>query len=216
MANLLRIVLALAEDPDARRALRDDPDGVLDGLEDLCAEDVAAAVDVVRHQVAPDVADRLSGVMGMRPGPAREPAEAGLRMLLAVGDAVDGPGADPAPGGREVPARPPGPDRSAHLWAIDGRGGAEAPAGADDERDARTAPLASVPDPPGGFEFSPLELVLLPSGLPDEGIEPGALATVVAVHRQPELHYEIEVSGDDGARRFLGPVPPSSLDRYTG
>ncbi len=72
-------------------------------------------------------------------------------------------------------------------------------------------PLSPVPDPPGGFEFSVLELVSLPDGLSDHGIEPGAQATVVAVHREPELSYEIEISDDDGSRRFLGVVPTTAV-----
>lgn len=221
MGNLLRIVLALTEDQDARRALRRDPDAVLGGVDGLCTEDVVAVLDVVRHQVAPELSDRLTGVMAQRPGGDHDPEEGARLTLLALCDAVEG--AAPAVGSRDVPPGPPGGDRSPHLWAIDGSGDTAVGSGDEDFFDPdpgdappRTTPLAPVPDPPGGFEFSPLELVQLPAGLPDVGIEPGALATVVAVHRDPELHYEIEVSGGDGGRRFLGTVPPSSLDRYTG
>jgi hypothetical protein len=219
MANLLRIVLALAEDPDARHALRSDPAAVVGEIDDLCAEDVAAAIDVARVQVSPELAEHLTGAISIRATADVEPRAAATAALLALCEAVEG-AAQRATGSHEVPTRPPGPGRPAHLWALDGGADAtSAPvrAGGHPAGDSRRGvPLAPVPDPPGGFEFSPLELVLLPSGLPDEGIEPGALATVVAVHREPELHYEIEVSADDGGRRFLGTVPPSSLDRYTG
>lgn len=62
-------------------------------------------------------------------------------------------------------------------------------------------------------EFGVLELVVLVDGLPAEEIDPGAPATIVAVHRDPTLAYEIEVAGPDGGRLFLGVVPPDALAR---
>ena len=165
MANLLRIVLDLVEDGDARRAFRDDPHHVLAGVDELCAEDVAAAVDVVRLQVEPRLAPRLTEVLAAPAGHHDDPTEAARRSLLALCDAVESAGGAPGTGSHDVPSRPPGPDRASHLWAIDGDGGA--PSRDHDRRSA--VPLAPVPDPPGGFEFSPLELVRLPSGLPAEG-----------------------------------------------
>lgn len=209
MANLLRLILELAEDPEARRAFRADPDGVLGGDDDLSGEDVAAAVDVVRVQVHPSVAARMTDAIGVRPSGDAPPRGVALHSMLALCDALDSDGSPTlaAPGGDAIPEAPPGMRRPAHLWAVDGDG--------ETDGNVDGGPrLHPVPDPPGGFEFSPLELVRLPAGVPDAGVEPGALATIVAVHRQPTLHYEIEVSGEDGGRRFLGTVPPSSLERY--
>ena len=209
MGNLLRLVLALTEDEAARRRFRTDPDEDLDGLDDLTGEDVAAVVDLVRVQVDPALAERLTVVLSTRPAGEPDPRTVAVRSLLAVCDALDEVPTNVAPpGGEPIPEHPPHGGRAAHLWAIDGR--AE---GAEDEAAAPTR-LQPVPDPPGGFVFAPLELVRLPAGLPERGIEPGALATVVAVHHEPELRYEIEVNDDDGARLFLGTVPPSAVDRY--
>ncbi len=129
-------------------------------------------------------------------------------------------GAEPSDPGSAVPDHPPGL-RTTRLWAVSGQGEADGDGPAVDpdhpaNGGATTGmpPLVSVPEPEGGFEFSPLELVVLTDGLPDAGIEAGATATVVAVHREDgELAYEVEVSDDEGGRRFLGIVPPSALDR---
>ena len=210
MANLLRLILELAEDPDARRAFRADPDGTLGGDGDLSGEDVAAAVDVVRVQVEPSLAGRMTDAIGVRPSGDVSPQRVAVHSLLALCDALDS-GAPPTlarSGGDAVAEGPPGARRPSHLWAVDGHGQTGEEAGGGPAR------LQPVPDPPGGFEFAPLELVRLPVGVPEAGVEPGATATIVAVHRQPHLHYEIEVSGEDGGRRFLGTVPPSSLERY--
>lgn len=236
MGNLLRLIVELAEDGGARAAFRRDPDAVLAGFDDLCGEDVAAVLDIARVQVEPAVADRLTDTLAASAGRGETPRAAAVRSLLALCDSVEGAavvdlagrsrpraGEDREPVGtdHEVPDHPPGLHRPVHLWAVgsppdvddpDADPGAAAPSAASRNS---TVPLSPVPDPPGGFEFAVLELVELPHGLPDEGIEPGAQATIVAVHREPELSYEIEISGDDGGRRFLGVVPTSAVGRIT-
>ena len=213
MANLLRLIVELAEEPDARRAFRADPDGSLAGFDDLCGEDVTAAADLARVQVDPRIAERITDVLGMRPPDDRDHRVVAVRTLLTLCDAVDSaaiPVIDaPRASGQALPEAPPGPSRPSHLWAVDGHGET------DGDQDARATALAPVPDPPGGFEFAPLELVELPEGIPEAGIEPGTVATVVAVHREPALEYEIEVTDEGGGRRFLGTVPPTFLGRHT-
>lgn len=295
MANLLRLIVDLVEDEDVRSAFRTDPDLSLADFDDLCGEDVAAAVDVARVQVEPVLAERLTRTLATSPGRGETPRDVARRSLLSVCDAVEeaevftfpsvvpdyhetsfheagdrphapdhpsaaGTGADgddypslveepswsepswseqswspPYPGepdeeepswddpvwddpgqtGRRLPDRPPGLGRKFHLWSVGDAGSAEDTTTPPPRLGSvgRTPSLAPVPDPPGGFEFSVLEMVELPAGLPQHGIEPGALATVVAVHREPELSYEIEVNDDDGARRFLGIVPTSAVGR---
>lgn len=227
MANLLRIIVDLAEDPTVRAAFRDDPETVLDGLDDLTGEDVDAAVRVAALQVAPEVAAQL-GELSVPRDPDASPRDEALAALSGLCDAVELAGIISFPTSvprieeTVVPDRPPGRSRPAHLRAVDGDGET---ASDDDEEveatdhdwsaDVREHPsnttLSTVPDPPGGFEFSVLEMVILPEGLPDAGVEPGATGTVVAVHREPSLGYEIEVSGEDGGRIFLGVVPPSAV-----
>jgi hypothetical protein len=210
MANLLRLIVGLVEDEGARRTFRADPSGALDGFDDLTGEDVAAAADLARVQVDPRIAERITAVLGVRQPASEDPRSSALASILALCDAADG-AAMPTlevtrPGGEPLPEAPPSA-RPGHLWAVDGSGETGGTGG------DRAPTLAPVPDPPGGFEFGPLELVQLPEGIPEAGIEPGTLATVVAVHRDPELTYEIEVSSEDGGRRFLGTVTPSFLDR---
>jgi hypothetical protein len=210
MANLLRLIVGLVEDEEARQTFRADPSGALDGFDDLSGEDVAAAADLARVQVDPRIAERITDALGVRQPAADDPRSVAVASILALCDAADR-AAMPTleitrPGGEALPEAPPSA-RPGHLWAVDGSGDAEG------DHDGPAPALAPVPDPPGGFEFGPLELVQLPEGIPEAGIEPGTLATVVAVHRDPELTYEIEVSSEDGGRRFLGTVPPSFLDR---
>ena len=210
MANLLRLIVGLVEDDSARRTFRADPSGALAGFGDITAEDVAAAADLARVQVDPRIAERITAVLGLRLPSGDDHREPAVAPLLALCDAAERAAIPtlegPRSGGEPLPEAPPSA-RPGHLWAVDGSG----EAGDDDE--GRPATLAPVPDPPGGFEFGPLELVQLPEGIPEAGIEPGTVATVVAVHHDPELSYEIEVSSEDGGRRFLGTVPPSFLDR---
>lgn len=229
MANLLRIIVDLAEDSTVRAAFRDDPEVLLDGLVDVSGEDVDAAVRVAALQVRPEVAAQLEDLRVSR-DPDASPRDEALAALAALCEAVElagiisFPASVPRIEDSVVPDHPPGRTRPAHLRAVDGD--AEAEAEDDDDGDAPTAGhdrsadvrehpsntnLAPVPDPPGGFEFSVLEMVRLPEGLPDAGVEPGATGTVVAVHREPSLGYEIEVSGEDGGRLFLGVVPPSAV-----
>ena len=213
MANLLRLIVELAEDADARASFRDDPDAALADFEDLCGEDVAAVVDVARIQVDPKIAERLTDVLRASSG-AQRPFDAAVAAMLSLCDAVEGPavvnllGQSYVPTDHEVPDRPPGLDRPVHLWAV---GPSEESASEDGPGSASHAPLAPVPDPPGGFDFSILELVSLPEGIPEAGIEPGAEATIVAVVEEPERSYEIEVSGPDGERLYLGVVPTSKV-----
>lgn len=206
MANLLRLIVTLAEDDGARAEFLTDPEAALEEFDDLCSEDVAAALDIARQQVEPALSERLTDALATGPGRGESAREAALRALVTLCEAVTTTGASDDDGEHAVDDRPPGPVRPVHLWAMDGGS-----AGADDEHPSPAPTLAPVPDPPGGFEFSVLELVSLPDGLPDADIEPGTEATIVAVHRDPELSYEIEVSGDDGGRRFLGVVPTSAV-----
>ena len=48
------------------------------------------------------------------------------------------------------------------------------------------------------------DTVRLKYGLPDEGIPPGTLATVLDVYEQPTSGYEIEVVDDEGRTIFWG------------
>lgn len=223
MSNLLRIIVDLAEDAEARAAYRADPEAVLAGLDDLTGEDVAAALTVAAVQVEPELGARLDDFVIARE-PDASPGEQARRALEALCDELELAGviSFPTESVRHedtvVPDGPPGRQRPAHLRAVDGDGVVD-PDEDDDssehaahlEHPSNATSLAPVPDPPGGFEFSVLEMVLLPAGLPDAGIEPGATATVVAVHHEPEFGYEIEVSGEDGGRRYLGVVPPSAV-----
>ena len=212
MANLLRLIVELVEEPDVRRAFRADPEGALAAFDDLTGEDVAAAADVARVQVDPRIAERMTEVLGVR-APGEHDSRAAIRALLALCDATETaavPQLDLArPGGEALPEAPPGPQRPSYLWAVDGRGET------DEEEADRPASLAPVPDPPGGFEFAPLEMVELVADIPEADIEAGTVATIVAVHREPSLEYEIEITSEDGGRRFLGTVPPSLLGRYS-
>ncbi len=214
MANLLRLIVDLAEDASARAEFREDPEQALSGLDDLTGEDVDAVLKIAAVQVDPDVAPQLTD-LSLPHDPDAGPREIAVTALLALCDNLElggvitfpqSAGEMPTYEDHVVPDHPPGRNRPAHLRAVDGEG--------DDHDGAGGTPnLAPVPDPPGGFEFSVLELVALPDGIPDAGVEPGALGTIVAVHRDPSLSYEIEVSGEDGGRQFLGVLPPSAVAR---
>lgn len=236
MPNLLRLIVELAEDPAARTSFRADPEAAVAGLDDLCGEDVAAAIDVARVQVDPSIADRLREALAVRAGSSASPREAALVSLHRLCDAVESAAVVDLPAERRsgerqraeiqtpatfagdaIPTGPPRPARPTHLRALDpDRSGGDDPddPGPGPARPDGAIPLTPVPDPPGGFEFGVLELVSLPEGVPEAGIEPGSTATVVAVHREPEPCYEVEVSGSDGSRRFLGVVPASAVSRH--
>lgn len=229
MANLLRLIVDLAEDASTRAAFRDDPEQLLVGLDDLTGEDVDTAMQVAAIQVAPQLRSQFHELSVPRDPDAAPRAEA-LATLSALCEALELAGIisfptsvprldDTVAPDDTIASHPPERTRPPHLRAVDGAGGRDDDSDDDDEIDwsddlrahPSHAPLTPVPDPPGGFEFGVLELVVLPDGLPESDIEPGAVGTVVAVHRQPSLGYEIEISGEDGGRRFLGVVPPSAI-----
>ena len=56
--------------------------------------------------------------------------------------------------------------------------------------------------------FQELDLVRLPAGIPEAGVTPGELATVLLVHAEGEA-YEIEVCDNEGRSIFLGAVRQS-------
>jgi len=131
VADLLRYVLGLTDDPAARERLRADPDGVVaaevDDHEDLTGEDVEAVAAAVRGRVRQRVAAGVVVPRPARPVGGETPRDAALRSLVALCDALDGPAVqpvtlphrelrpDPPPprqvargGGEPVPTEPPG------------------------------------------------------------------------------------------------------------
>lgn len=88
MTNLLHLVVALVDDPDARAAFRDDPEAAVAGLDDLSAEDVAAVADLARRQVDPALADVLLASIDIRNDDG-SPHEAAIRSLSSICDAAD-------------------------------------------------------------------------------------------------------------------------------
>lgn len=224
MADLLRSLLALATDRPARDAFRDDPEGWLRSCgDDLTGEDVIAASDVVAVRVAPDAAARIRGATAAMidsTWASTTPAAAALAAVEVLCDAVDQGSVaelprrstEPVAGtGERIPDRPPGMTKPPHLRAVDGVGtGDHDGSGAASGR-ATVGSLGTVPAPDGGYRYHVLELVSLPGGIADAGIEPGATATVVAAHPGPPLCYEVEVSNDDGSRRYLGLVAADAV-----
>ncbi len=234
MVDLLRFIVELATDATVRDRFLTDPEAVwrdtVTGAGDLTGEDVEAAAHAARAQVPEDRAARLDVSGRVRPDAGETSADAALRLAEALAEALDR--RDPAPvvelpapapvapddedgptvigAGEPVPDHPPGLDRP-RLWAVEGRDGDDPVVDPDHPVAPRRPTLAPVPDPEGGFAFSVLELVQLPQGVADAGIEPGALATVIAVHDDRDDCYEIEVSDADGGRRFLGTVTPDRL-----
>ena len=89
MTNLLHLVVSLVDDPTAREGFCNDPDAVLDGIDDLTGEDVAAVVDVVRNQVDPDRADALVRALDLRIDDGTTPRDAAVRSLLAICASAD-------------------------------------------------------------------------------------------------------------------------------
>lgn len=88
MTNLLHLVVALVDDPDARAAFRDDPEAAVAGVDDLCVEDVAAVADLARRQVDPACADVLLASIDTRNDDG-SPRDSAVRSLLAICDAAD-------------------------------------------------------------------------------------------------------------------------------
>lgn len=214
MANLLRIIVELVEDASARADFCEDPERVLADIDDLTGEDVVAALKVAAIQVEPEAARHITD-LSLPHDPEAGPRDTAIAAMVAMCEKIElgglisfpqAAGEMPRYEDHVVPDHPPGRSRPAHLRAVAGAGEA-----GDSTPDSPR--LAPVPDPPGGFEFGVLELVLLPDGIPDAGVEPGAVGTVVAVHRDPSLGYEVEVSGEDGGRQFLGVLPPSAVAR---
>lgn len=219
MADPLHSLIALASEREARDEFRSDPAAWRDACDtDLTGEDVVAAAAVVAVQMPPDVAGRIRGATGAMIDAvwtAPTPSEGALAAVDVLCDALDEgtvaelPRREPAPDPSLVPDRPPGATRPPHLWAV----GASGAAGTEPAADGGSPPgaLAPVPAPDEGYRYHVLELVSLPEGIADAGIEPGASATVVATHPGPPLSYEVEVSNDDGSRRFLGLVPADAV-----
>ncbi|RLK58740.1 DUF4926 domain-containing protein [Actinokineospora cianjurensis] len=57
------------------------------------------------------------------------------------------------------------------------------------------------------------DVVRVKTALPEQGLDAGAIGAVVAILRDPDLRYEIEVVDEDGRTRFLGPIAPDDLER---
>jgi hypothetical protein len=89
MTNLLHLVVSIVDDHATRDALRSDPDAVVDGVEDLTGEDVAAVADVARVQVEPARAELLAVALDPRPRVGETPYAAAIRMLVQLCDAAD-------------------------------------------------------------------------------------------------------------------------------
>lgn len=59
----------------------------------------------------------------------------------------------------------------------------------------------------GTTPLKPFDVVILPNGVPDEGVAPGTRAVIMEVHTVPSLAYEVEVADDlTGATTWWGSV----------
>ncbi|MDZ7676561.1 MAG: hypothetical protein U5K30_16025 [Acidimicrobiales bacterium] len=89
MANLLSLIVSLAEDRDLRASFRADPDAALIGLDDLTGEDVAAATDLARVKVDPARASVLAITFDLRAGDDESERNVAIRALAQLCDAFD-------------------------------------------------------------------------------------------------------------------------------
>lgn len=176
--------LCAVVDPDGDLAAAEGPSGASTGATDDGPDGSAEAEQPVR------VLDR---------------GDAGV-VAAGGGDALPSqpPGTVADGGGEALSPYPPGMS-TPRLWAV-AQDDADGPAVDPDHPAAggRTS-LSPVPEPEGGFVASVLEIVELPDGHEPAGLEPGTRGTVVAVHHDPELLYELEVEDEDGPRFVIVP-----------
>lgn len=59
--------------------------------------------------------------------------------------------------------------------------------------------------------FKQFDVVRLVAGMPEAGLPPGTTAVVLEVSVDPELHYEIEVTDDDGRTIYQASATPDQL-----
>jgi hypothetical protein len=60
--------------------------------------------------------------------------------------------------------------------------------------------------------FSELDVVRLVHGVPEAGVQAGALAVILEVSTEPELHYEIEVTDAEGRTVYQASATPDELE----
>ena len=209
MANLLRLIVDLAEDDGARAEFLTDPEPRSTEFDDLCSEDVAAALDVARQQVEPDVCPSGSPT-ALATGPgrgesAREAAAPGARHALRGASTTTG-----ASDRRRRARGRPTVRRGRSVPSTSGPWTAAVPARTTSTR-ARHRRSPRFPTHPAGSSSACSSSCRCPTACPMQASNPAPRRPIVAVHRDPELSYEIEVSGDDGGRRFLGVVPTSAV-----
>lgn len=61
-------------------------------------------------------------------------------------------------------------------------------------------------------KFKEFDVVRLRKGLPEEGIDIGAPVVILAVEHSPYLHYEVEISDQDGRTLFQGALLPDDIE----
>lgn len=118
MVDLLRFVHRLADDPAARERFRGGPEAVLDAEVDDAAtvtgEDVEAVTVVLRRRLPPAIAQLVSLPAPVRPVGSETPRDAGVRLLVGLCDALDGPAVEPVTlPHRELRPDPPPPRQTA-------------------------------------------------------------------------------------------------------
>jgi hypothetical protein len=60
--------------------------------------------------------------------------------------------------------------------------------------------------------FTEFEVVRLVHGVPAAGVPAGALAVILEVSTEPELHYEIEVTDEEGRTIYQASATPDELE----
>src|SRR5690606_32547078 len=93
VADLLRFVHRLADDPAARDRFRSAPHAVLDAEVDdaatLTGEDVEAVAGALRRRLPPAAAQLVTVPGPVRPVGAEAPRDAAARLLTGLCDALD-------------------------------------------------------------------------------------------------------------------------------
>ncbi|WP_067496582.1 DUF4926 domain-containing protein [Actinoplanes sp. TFC3] len=66
------------------------------------------------------------------------------------------------------------------------------------------------------MNFEELDAVQLTAPVPGDGLEAGAVGTVVHVFHTPYLAYEVEFVDDQGATIAMTTLRPEQIEAYTG
>jgi hypothetical protein len=61
------------------------------------------------------------------------------------------------------------------------------------------------------MEIKELDVVALTDSLPDQGLDAGAVGTIVHIFHKPNIAYEVEFIDDDGATIAMATLTPDQF-----